>query len=315
MAFAACHGRGRERQQDPALASPIGVAHAQASSGAATTDPFAFDPAFFEKKRKPRASDWLASFHEPGQTFAQYVAQAPQSVTASRHTIVLQPIGSFSKQELAVMEELREFAAAFFQLRVRVEKPVPLPDQGKRNRGMGKLAWTQYHTGTLMKDVLLPRLPRDAVCYLGITMSDLYPEPSWNFVFGEATFTQRVGVYSLARYTNAFWGRAETDESRRKFLERSFKILAHETGHMFSITHCTANECLMNGSNSLDETDRITIHLCPVCLHKLHWNLKFDVTGRYRALRAIYARTGYPEHAAWMKRRLASLGQDPSAAR
>jgi len=313
MALAACH-EGRERRE-LARSSPVGVARAQASPEAGNTDPFAFDPTFFEKKRKPQRGDWLASFHEPGQPFAQYVAQAPQSVTASRHTIVLQPIGSFGKEGLAVMEKLREFAAAFFQLRVRVATPVPLPDHGKRQRGMGRLAWTQYHTGTLMKDVLLPRLPRDAVCYLGITMSDLYPEPAWNFVFGEASFTQRVGVYSLARYTHRFWGRAETDESRRKFLERSFKILAHETGHMFSITHCTANECLMNGSNSLDETDRGTIHLCPVCLHKLHWNLKFDVVGRYRALRAIYAGAGFSAHAGWMKRRLASLGQPSSVGR
>jgi archaemetzincin len=158
-----------------------------------------------------------------------------------------------------------------------------------------------------MNDVLLPRLPSDAVCYLGITMADLYPAPSWNFVFGEASFNRRVGVYSLVRYTNRFWGRPETDASKRLFLQRSFKVLAHETGHMFSIAHCTANECLMNGSNSLDETDRGTIFLCPVCLHKLQFNLKLDVRRRYRQLREIYVRAGYDDLAEWLRRRLASL--------
>jgi archaemetzincin len=182
-----------------------------------------------------------------------------------------------------------------------------LPDHGKRLRRLGDPAYTQYHTGTLMTDVLWPRLPADAVCYLGVTMSDLYPDPAWNFVFGEASFKQRVGVYSLIRYTNRFWGLPETDESRSMFLRRSFKVLAHETGHMFSISHCTAHECLMNGTNSLDETDRGTIFLCPVCLHKLQWNQKFDVLRRYRQLRDIYARAGYDDLGEWLRRRIASL--------
>lgn len=84
-------------------------------------------------------------------------------------------------------------------------------------------------------------------------------------------------------------------------------MVAHETGHMFSIAHCSVNECLMNGSNSLDEMDRNTLHLCPVCLRKLQWNLKFDVRERYRQLRAIYQRSGYDDLALWMDRRLAKL--------
>ena len=130
---------------------------------------------------------------------------------------------------------------------------------------------------------------------------------NWNFVFGQASFDKRVGVYSLIRYTNRFWGRPETDASQSQFLRRSFKILAHETGHMFSIAHCTVNECLMNGSNSLDEMDRNTIHLCPVCLHKLQWNLKFDVRQRYRQLHDIFKQSHYDDLAGWMDRRLARL--------
>jgi archaemetzincin len=63
--------------------------------------------------------------------------------------------------------------------------------------------------------------------------------------------------------------RPETDESRSLFLRRSFKVLVRETGHMFSIAHCIVNECLMNGSNSLDEMDRNTHHrarfVCASC--------------------------------------------------
>jgi archaemetzincin len=283
------------------------AARAACQPAQATADPFAFDPDLFEKKRQPRHGDWLASFHEPGQTFPAYVAQAPKGLTDQRHVIVLQPIGDFTKEELAVLTQLREFTSAYFQLPARVSKRVPLPSHGSRQRRSGSLDWTQYSTLDIMKDVLLPRLPSDAVCYLGITMSDLYPDEDWNFVFGQASFDKRVGVYSLIRYTNRFWGRPETDESRSQFLRRSFKILAHETGHMFSIAHCTVNECLMNGSNSLDEMDRNTIHLCPVCLHKLQRNLKFDVCQRYHQLRDIYKQSHYEDLAGWMDRRLARL--------
>ena len=303
--LAACRDSNRPAQAgaDPSRAT----AATAAPRVQPAVDPFAFDTRFFEKKRKPRQDDWLASFHEPGQTFAQYVAQRPKGLTSKRNTIVLQPIGPFDTAELAALDELREFTGAFFQLRVRVENPVPLPDHGKRQRGIGTLQWSQYLTATMMGEVLLPRLPDDAVCYLGITMADLYPDPSWNFVFGEASFDKRVGVYSLVRYTNRFWGLPETEDSKSMFLRRSFKVLAHETGHMFSIAHCTINECLMNGSNSLDETDRSTVHLCPVCLHKLQWNLKFDVMRHYGQLRDIYQRSGYEDLAGWMRRRIASL--------
>jgi archaemetzincin len=277
-------------------------------------DPFAFDPRLFERKRPPGPGDWLAAFPEPGQTFADYVAQPPKGLGGRRSVIVLQPIGPFSREELAALDQLKDFTSAFFQLRVRVEKPVPLPQRGMRSRQMGELIWTQYHTRVLMADVLLPRLPRDAVCYLGVTMSDLYPDPAWNFVFGQASFRARVGVYSLARYTRHFWGRADTEHSRHLFLRRAFKVLAHETAHMFSLAHCTVNECAMNGSNSLDEMDRQTMHLCPVCLHKLQWNLNLDVPRRYRELREIYRRHGFDDLADWTQRRLASLAAPDAGA-
>lgn len=285
----------------------LAACQTKAASADPAADPFAFDRALFEKKHRPGPDDWMANFHEPGQSFAQYVARQPKGLTDKRNVIVLQPIGSFSREQLAVLEKLRAYTAAFFQLRVRVEKPVPLPDHGSRPRRLGDPAYTQYHTGTLMADVLLPQLPADAVCYLGITMMDLYPEPGWNFVFGQASFDQRVGVYSLIRYTNRFWGQPEDEASKRLFLLRAFKVLAHETGHMFSIAHCTENECLMNGSNSLDETDRSSPHLCPQCLHKLQWNLKFEVLRHYRQLHDIYQREGYPDLAKWTAGRIASL--------
>jgi hypothetical protein len=41
---------------------------------------------------------------------------------------------------------------------------------------------------------------------IGVTHGRPLPGPGWNFVFGEARFHDRVGVYSFARYDPAFYG-------------------------------------------------------------------------------------------------------------
>ena len=119
-------------------------------------------------------------------------------------------------------------------------------------------------------EFLRVRLPRDAFCLLGVTLEDLYPDPSWNFVFGQASLTGRTGIYSFVRYDPAFYGEQKTKEEAAALRQRrSLKVLAHETAHMFAVTHCVYFSCLMNGSNHLDESDGHPFHLCPVCLRKL----------------------------------------------
>jgi hypothetical protein len=60
-------------------------------------------------------------------------------------------------------------------------------------------------------------------------MTDLYPDPGWNFVFGQASPRDRVGIHSFARYDPRFDSQASTADSRKLMLRRSCKVLAHET--------------------------------------------------------------------------------------
>lgn len=291
-------------ESSPPVATPLASASvAGAASAPVETaprfDPFDFDPALFEKKRPPRSGDWLARFPEKGQSYERYTSGLPVRPTPRRKEIVLQPLGSFDPAQREVLETLRELTSIFFDVPVRIADPRDLPRKGQRGGNGHK----QYHAGVILDD-LAPRLPPTAICSLGITMGDLYPEPSWNFVFGLASLDKRVGVYSLARFFPAFTGEPDTAAARRKALRRSIQVLAHEAGHMFSLEHCTEYECLMNGSNSLDEMDRQVGMLCPTCLHKLQWNLGFDVRKRYERLRDFYRRVGLEELAAWMDRRL-----------
>ena len=147
-------------------------------------------------------------------------------------------------------------------------------------------------------------LPPTAFAILGVTMIDLYPDPTWNFVFGMASLRERVGVFSFARYDPAFYGGARTQGYRTLLLKRSLKVLVHETGHMFGMQHCIFYNCVMNGSNHLEESDRRSSHLCPVCLRKLHHAVGFDVVARYRALQRLYRSWGLSDEARWVDRRI-----------
>jgi hypothetical protein len=90
-----------------------------------------------------------------------------------------------------------------------------------------------YRRGCIVKDpTRVARLASDAFCILGITMEDLYPGASWNFVFGQAP---------------AFYGERQTRDCGALVLRRSCKVLAHET----ALAHCIYFNCLMNGSNHL----------------------------------------------------------------
>lgn len=164
----------------------------------------------------------------------------------------------------------------------------------------------QILTGDIL-NFLKNRVPADAFCILAITMEDLYPEPSWNFVFGQASLRERVGVHSFARYDPAFYREPRTPGYETLLLRRSCKVLAHETGHMFGLAHCTYFNCLMDGSNHLAESDRRPLHVCPVCLRKLQWNIGFDVLERCTALERANRAAGFIDEADWLNRRIKTV--------
>jgi archaemetzincin len=269
-------------------------------------DPFAFDQELFERKRTPERGDWLAEHAEAYQSYEAYVASDPVRPTRSRTRIVLQPLGPFSARGKELLAAVREHATIFFALEVSTAPAIALPRTGRRKRRTWEGNFEQHHAGTIL-DALEERIPSDAVAYLGVTEADLYPKASWNFVFGQATLTERVGTYSLARFLPPFEA-ATTPGDFAKALRRSVQLLSHETGHVFSLPHCVRYECVMNGSNSLNETDRKPVELCPDCLRKLAYTLEFDPVERYRALGAFFKQRGLVAEETWIAHRLARLG-------
>lgn len=275
----------------------------------AKEEPFIYDDADFVRLGKPSPGDWLDRFKERGQSFSEYKALGPTRRTKERDHIILKPLGDFSPYEEHVLGIAAEFCRIYFDSPVRLEDPLrELDAKHSRWRNAYSFSWTQYTTGYFLFDVLKPHLPRDALCYLGMTMTDLYPDESWNFVFGQASLRDRVGVYSLFRYFPGYFGGEKTGDWKTVVLRRSCKVMAHEIGHMFSLLHCIYYRCCMNGSNSLEEMDKRPIHLCPICLQKLQWNLGFDLRKRYEKLKGFYEKCGMMEESLWVDRRLRRAG-------
>jgi len=231
----------------------------------------------------PRSGDWLAAHPEPGQTFEQYLASDPDRATGPRRVLCVCTLGSLSGEQREVVGAVREFLGLHFGLPVR-EAPAlgalrPLPNA----RRMGPLGDEQLLTGWILGELLPPQVPLDAAAFLAFTGEDLWPGADWNFVFGQATGRQRVGVFSLRRLGGPWEGRA----SSRMTLLGALKLSSHETGHMFGFKHCTLYACGMNGSNNLEELDRNPLELCPVCLSKLVFATGVDRRERFRRLEAF----------------------------
>jgi len=169
---------------------------------------------------------------------------------------------------------------------VRTLPAVPMQELSPRPASRsGSWGVEQYHAATAL-DALEGRVPRDAYGLMAVTMCDLYPKPEWNFVYGLARLTARVGIFSFCRHVPS--NDAPEAWLGAQLLHRSMKTLLHEIGHMFGLKHCTWYNCLMRGSNGEGVEHQINhLYLCPVCLRKLHWCIGFDIRDRYAGLLEI----------------------------
>jgi archaemetzincin len=260
----------------------------------------------------PGPGDWLAVNEEQLQTAADYLASEPNRPVAPRNVIYVLPVGSLPAERGPTIDELSGYAHAFFGLEVRV-LPTLEPEglDVTRRVHYGK---PQLNAADILDRMEL-RVPDDAYCVIAVTWSDLYPDDTYNFVFGLARLTARVGVFSFARLHPEFFGDLEGDpaEVRRLVMRRALAVMSHEIGHMFGIQHCVSFACNMNGSNSLEESDHQPMHMCPVCLRKLHLALGFDPEQRYAALEEQYRHAGLERERAWVERRrafIAGTGSD-----
>lgn len=263
----------------------------------------AFDPSggFFEPLPAPGADDWLAQHPETPQSFDAF-RDAPTHVpTDARRIIYVLPIGEFPP-DAPSLAALARLVHAFFTLEVRVLPAVRVTDVPTHTRVNAHTKKRQLRTRELLA-YLAQRLPDDAFALQAVTMEDLYPQESWNFVYGEASLDGRVGVQSFARQDPAFFGDRRGAGWKLLALRRAAWTMIHEITHMFGITHCTYWKCEINGSNHQAEADSRPLHPCPVDLRKLYSAIKFDPAAREEELAHVLRELGITDEADWSERR------------
>ena len=246
----------------------------------------------FQHKRPPEPGDWLELHKEPGQTYREYRAITSTPAVDHYSTLRIVPIGPLTDGQQDVLRVVTDFLQPFFGLKLAMNSAVPLesiPEDATRRFSFDGLP--QLLTTYLLNAVLLPLRQDTDAAVLAITAADLWPGPGWNFVFGQASLKERVGVWSMARNGNADGRPAE----RGNCALRTTMTATHETGHMFGIRHCIAYECGMNGSNNSDERDRQPLEFCPECQPKLWWACGLDPLARSRALAVVARRHGFPK--------------------
>jgi archaemetzincin len=121
------------------------------------------------------------------------------------------------------------------------------------------------YASTAVLEMLIRDLPADALKLLGVTGRDLFI-PVLTFVFGQAQLGGQVGVVSLARLQQEFYG---LPAARDTLMDRAAKEALHEAGHLFHLVHCADSRCAMSLSTGVRQIDRKDAAFCAGCRGRL----------------------------------------------
>ena len=142
-----------------------------------------------------------------------------------------------------------------------IEKPLTLsPTQANAVR-------RQFFLNTVFNRMLSAYPARDGLL-LGIIGSDLY-KTSHNFIFSDASETDRVAVVSTFRLKTDFYNEQADDVV---LFNRTLKECVHALGHAFGLKHCYNTRCAMYYSHSIYDTDAKLTYFCDTCDKRVRAN-------------------------------------------
>lgn len=229
-----------------------------------------------QELHKPQPGEWRFEHKENSQSLHDFRQSYFIRPDSKRKNIDLIPIGTFTLNEAQQLSLCCEYLSIFFQIPCRLSKVISDSAIPTKNRRIGTDHQIQFLAPFILDSVLLPQLDSHAFCSMSITTQDLFPKPEWNYVFGLASFTNRVSVSSIYRFRD----QPALNQIDNVCLLRLLKTASHETGHMVGLHHCQHARCVMNGSNSLQELDQIFCRLCSDCLQKLNSNIPLKIEAR-----------------------------------
>lgn len=260
-----------------------------------------------KKLGKPEPGDFLATSPQPPQSFEQYTKSNPTTPDDKRDTIYIQPLGKFTDQQRRVMRITGDFLSASCGLPVKFSTDLPLTAIPEKSwRVHPALGHSQANATDVLRNMMKPRVPLDAAGYLTITSVDLFSQQSDNFLFGKTSLRDRVSIMSISRLGQPDAG----DKEFKQTLLRAMQAGARSVGRMFSVSYCVTYECVMCGSNSLDESDRRPVWLCPECMAKVCWATKTQPVERYEKLVKFAKMHGLAREQEFYEKSLKALGSE-----
>jgi len=128
---------------------------------------------------------------------------------------------------------------------------------------------SQYYSTKILKE-MLSHLPNDALRAVGIVSFDLFI-PILTFVFGEAQLNGKVGIVSIFRLRQEYYGLPPNPPLLHR---RLIKEIKHELGHTFGLIHCPKRECIMSVAHNVMDVDSKGMDFCKDCKDLLERNRK-----------------------------------------
>lgn len=247
--------------------------------------------------------EWLYTHKEKGQSFEQFINSRHVVPTNNSNIIYIRPIGNFTTLQKKQIELVREYLEIFFQLKTKTLEKFSndiIPSSARR---IGYEDNEQFLAGYILDSVLKKEKPLNRVALMALTEKDLFPKPEWNYVFGLASYRDKIGVSSIYRLQDEVLTPANFDLC----LSRLLKTCSHEIGHMFGLYHCIVADCVMNGTISLTETDNSAIRLCSACQRKLNSGIKYDNKKRLVELEKYFEKAKLNDATQLMKKDLEKI--------
>jgi archaemetzincin len=162
-----------------------------------------------------------------------------------------------SEADREALTGVRQCLARWFGLPIR-EVALPSADFAFDPR-------RQQYSSVALLEMLAAACPADAAKLLAVTGRDLFI-PVLTFVYGQAQLGGRIGVVSLARLRQEFYG---LPHDREILLRRADTEALHETGHLFGLVHCADRTCCMSLSTSVQQIDSKNAAYCVPCSARL----------------------------------------------
>jgi archaemetzincin len=243
-----------------------------------------------EKLLPAKEGQWRFEHKEKRQSYDDFVAFKKEVVDPQKQSISIVPIGKFTALQQKQIGLIKSYLEKFYQLDVIIEQALSdatIPEDARRMRANDN---QQLLTSYILDSMLAPIKQKNTIAMMALSAKDLYPDDGWNYVFGLANYSKAVGVTSIYRLQDS----VVSEVNFKKCLRRLMKI-----GHMFGIHHCLDAQCVMNGSNSLWETDQQTLRLCSHCQRKIHTNNKYDEVKRLNDLMVFFKENGMENEMKW----------------